>query len=181
MRYLKQGNYNLDNISKNDVAVETLTGANYVSPAPITLMYQAGYLTIKEYNPEFGTYNLDYPNEEVKRGFMHSLSQLFAPALIEGNYSVYQFIRDLRGGDTRSFMDRLTAFFAGSSIGTHAPLGGYLPDDFALRFSRAIISFLESMISRRFAMVSFSIDTVFSSSAIRTSADIFTSSTDLRY
>ncbi len=115
VRYLKQGNYNLDNISKNDVAVETLTGANYVSPAPITLMYQAGYLTIKEYNPEFGTYNLDYPNEEVKRGFMHSLSLLFAPALIEGNYSVYQFIRDLRGGDTRSFMDRLTAFFAGNS------------------------------------------------------------------
>ncbi len=115
VRYLKQGNYNLDNISKNDVAVETLTGANYVSPAPITLMYQAGYLTIKEYNPEFGTYNLDYPNEEVKRGFMHSLSQLFAPALIEGNYSVYQFIRDIRGGDTKSFMNRLTAFFAGNS------------------------------------------------------------------
>lgn len=28
-----------DNIAKNDVSVETLTGANYVSPAPITLMY----------------------------------------------------------------------------------------------------------------------------------------------
>ena len=42
VRYLKQGNYNLDNISKNDVPIETLTGANYRSPAPITLMYQAG-------------------------------------------------------------------------------------------------------------------------------------------
>ena len=47
-------------------------------------MYQAGYLTIKDFNPDFFTYNLDYPNEEVKRGFMHSLSQLFAPALIVG-------------------------------------------------------------------------------------------------
>ena len=55
VRYLKQGNYNLDNISKNDVAVETLTGANYVSPAPITLMYQAGYLTIKDYDQRFNT------------------------------------------------------------------------------------------------------------------------------
>ena len=115
VRYLKQGNYNLDNISKNDVAVETLTGANYVSPAPITLMYQAGYLTIKDYNPDFFTYNLDYPNEEVKRGFMHSLSQLFAPALIEGELSVYQFVRDIRNGNTKTFMDRLTAFFAGNS------------------------------------------------------------------
>ena len=115
VRYLKQGNYNLDNISKDDVSVETLTGANYVSPAPITLMYQAGYLTIKDFNPDFFTYNLDYPNEEVKRGFMHSLSQLFAPALIEGELSVYQFVRDIRDGNTKAFMDRLTAFFAGNS------------------------------------------------------------------
>lgn len=115
VRYLKQGNYNLDNISRNDVSLETLTGANYVSPAPITLMYQAGYLTIKDYNPDFYTYNLDYPNEEVKRGFMHSLSQLFAPALTEGELSVYQFVRDIRNGNTKSFMNRLTAFFSGNS------------------------------------------------------------------
>ena len=94
VRYLKHGNYNLDNISRNDVSLETLTGSNYVSPAPITLMYQAGYLTIKGFNPDFFTYNLDYPNEEVKRGFMHSLSQLFAPALIDGELSVYQFVRN---------------------------------------------------------------------------------------
>ena len=115
VRYLKQGNYNLDNISKNDVSIETLTGSNYVSPAPITLMYQAGYLTIKGFNPDFFTYNLDYPNEEVKRGFMHSLSQLFAPALIDGELSVYQFVRDVRSGNTEAFMNRLTAFFAGNS------------------------------------------------------------------
>ena len=115
VRYLKQGNYNLDNIAKNDVAVETLTGANYVSPAPITLMYQAGYLTIKDYDQRFNTYNLDYPNEEVKSGFLNSLSHLYAPALAGGELSVYQFIRDIEKGNTKAFMDRLTAFFAGNS------------------------------------------------------------------
>lgn len=90
--------------------METLTEANYVSPAPITLMYQAGYLTIKDFKPDSFTYNLDYPNVEVKRGFMHSLSQLFAPALIYGELSIYQFIRDIEAGNTKSFMDRLTAF-----------------------------------------------------------------------
>lgn len=115
VRYLKQGNYNLDNISRNDFSVETLTEANYVSPAPITLMYQAGYLTIKDFNPDLFTYKLDYPNVEIMRGFMHSLSQLFAPALIYGELSVYQFIRDIEKGNTKSFMDRLTAFFAGNS------------------------------------------------------------------
>ena len=115
VRYLKQGNYNLDNIAKNDVSVETLTGANYVSPAPITLMYQAGYLTIKDYDQRFNTYNLDYPNEEVKSGFLNSLSHLYAPALAGGELSVYQFIRDIEKGDSKSFMEHLTAFFAGNS------------------------------------------------------------------
>ncbi len=115
VRYLKQGNYNLDNIAKNDVSVETLTGANYVSPAPITLMYQAGYLTIKDYDQRFNTYNLDYPNEEVKSGFLNSLSHLYAPALAGGELSVYQFIRDIEKGNTKAFMDRLTSFFAGNS------------------------------------------------------------------
>ena len=114
VRYLKQGNYNLDNIAKNDVSVETLTGANYVSPAPITLMYQAGYLTIKDYDQRFNTYNLDYPNEEVKSGFLNSLSHLYAPALAGGELSVYQFIRDIEKGDIESFMNRLTAFFSGN-------------------------------------------------------------------
>ena len=72
-------------------------------------------MTIKDFNPDFFTYKLDYPNVEVKRGFMHSLSQLFAPALIYGELSVYQFIRDIEKGNTKSFMDRLTAFFAGNS------------------------------------------------------------------
>ena len=125
IRYLKQGNYNLDNISRNDFSVETLTEVNYVSPAPITLMYQAGYLTIKDFNPALFTYKLDYPNVEVKRGFMHSLSQLFAPAFIYGELSVYQFIRDIEKGDTKAFMDRLTAFFAGNSYMIQGDLGLY--------------------------------------------------------
>lgn len=102
VRYLKKGNYNLDNISKNDVPVETLTGTNYVSPTPITLMYQTGYLTIKGYDERFQTYYLDYPNEEVKGGFLNSLSQLFAPALISGEFSVYRFVRDIEKGDVEA-------------------------------------------------------------------------------
>ena len=45
----------------------------------ITLMYQTGYLTISGYDSRFNAYNLNYPNEEVKSGFLNSLSQLYAP------------------------------------------------------------------------------------------------------
>lgn len=115
VRYLRSGGYNLNDISKEDVSIVTLIGANYQSPAPITLMYQAGYLTIKGYNPEFNTFYLDYPNDEVKNGFMFSLSEMFAPKLRQGKFSVYSFIRDVRNGDVEAFMARFTAFLADNS------------------------------------------------------------------
>lgn len=115
VRYLKAGRYNLDEISKEDVPEETLTGANYKSPAPITLMYQTGYLTIKGYEPRFNSFYLDYPNEEVKSGFLNSLSQLYAPQLIEGDMSVSKFVRDIERGDVEGFMKRFTSFLSDNS------------------------------------------------------------------
>lgn len=40
---------------------------------PIPLIYQSGYLTIKEYNPEFNNYILEFPNDEVRYGFLDFL------------------------------------------------------------------------------------------------------------
>lgn len=115
VRYLQTGNFNIDNISRDMVYRETLTGTNYQAPAPITLMYQAGYLTIKGYDPVFETYYLDYPNDEVKNGFMKSLSESFAPKLRQGEFSAINFVRDVLDGDVEGFMTRFTAFLADNS------------------------------------------------------------------
>lgn len=37
------------------------------------LLYQSGYLTIKDYDPDFQTYILDIPNREVRSGLMKSM------------------------------------------------------------------------------------------------------------
>ena len=37
---------------------------------PLPMIYQSGYLTIKDYDPNFGTFLLDFPNKEVKKGFV---------------------------------------------------------------------------------------------------------------
>ncbi len=37
------------------------------------LLYQSGYLTIKDYDPTIGSYFLDFPNEEVRKGLMKNL------------------------------------------------------------------------------------------------------------
>ena len=40
---------------------------------PIPLIYQSGYLTIKDYDKEFGNYLLQFPNDEVRYGFINFL------------------------------------------------------------------------------------------------------------
>lgn len=37
---------------------------------PLPMIYQSGYLTIKDYDPESGEFLLDFPNNEVRKGFL---------------------------------------------------------------------------------------------------------------
>ncbi|MBQ8159181.1 MAG: AAA family ATPase [Clostridia bacterium] len=41
---------------------------------PVSLLYQTGYLTITDYDHRRRRYTLGFPNEEVRRGFLESLS-----------------------------------------------------------------------------------------------------------
>ena len=125
VKYLKEGNYNLNNISMDLVPVETLNGTNYAAPAPITLMYQSGYLTITGYDERFRAYTLDYPNEEVRSGFLNSLSQYFTPAMAQSEFLVFRFVRDIESGNVDGFMNRFTAFLADNSYAVQGNLELY--------------------------------------------------------
>ena len=82
--------------------------------AQIYKLAATGSYYIKGYDSRFNAYSLDYPNEEVAAGFLHSLSQLYAPALIGDEFSVYSFVDDIERGDVDSFMTRFTAFLSGN-------------------------------------------------------------------
>lgn len=41
------------------------------------MLYQSGYLTIKGYDQEYNEYMLDYPNDEVRKGFMTLMANSF--------------------------------------------------------------------------------------------------------
>ena len=134
VQYLKDGKYNLDDISKNTVSINMLTGTNYAEPAVLTLMYQSGYLTIKGYDERFKKYYLDYPNEEVKSGFLDSLSQIFAPALIDGAFSASYFVSDMENGDVNGFMNRFTAFLSDNNYEIQGNLELYFQNTISLMF-----------------------------------------------
>ena len=46
---------------------------------PIPVLYQSGYLTIKDYIEMTDTYKLAFPNEEVRTGFSNGLFRYYAP------------------------------------------------------------------------------------------------------
>jgi Predicted AAA-ATPase/PD-(D/E)XK nuclease superfamily len=46
----------------------------------IPLMFQTGYLTIKDYNEMGGVYTLTYPNKEVKKAYIENLMAAFSHA-----------------------------------------------------------------------------------------------------
>jgi hypothetical protein len=83
---------------------------------PIPLLYQSGYLTITGYDRETHTYNVGFPNEEVRYGFLNNLYRYLFPAANDlKGLNVRTFIKALRSGDTEAFLTRLRAFFASVS------------------------------------------------------------------
>jgi hypothetical protein len=76
-RYAEQGKFNLSMLdTQKDISatafntpIESMTGA-------IPLLYQSGYLTLKDYNREDDLYTLDIPNAEVRIGLMQNLLPL---------------------------------------------------------------------------------------------------------
>jgi len=80
---------------------------------PIPLIYQSGYLTIKEYDKRFKIYKLGFPNDEVRYGFLNFLVPFYTPITDDKkNFYIGQFIKELEQGEVDAFMKRFEAFFA---------------------------------------------------------------------
>ena len=76
---------------------------------PIPLMFQTGYLTIAEYDPNSQLYELRYPNMEVEKGFYQQLLPMYVPE-VDDPQSPFRFTlfrKDLVEGRPEEFMKRL--------------------------------------------------------------------------
>ena len=111
---LKQSDYDL-RVLIDGVEASSAAFSEYRADAenPIPLIYQSGYLTIKEYDKRFKVYRLGFPNDEVKYGFLRFLIPYYTPiSSDETDFNAVKFIRELQSGDVHSFMERLKSFFA---------------------------------------------------------------------
>ncbi|MDX8431591.1 MAG: AAA family ATPase [Candidatus Algichlamydia australiensis] len=77
------------------------------------LMFQAGYLTIKGYNPEESSYKIDFPNKEVKNAFFNSLLQEFTEIdPVEISRSALEIKKSLEKLDISSLINIINTHFA---------------------------------------------------------------------
>jgi hypothetical protein len=115
VKMLKKLDFDIKSLESGvKIPEDSITGyhAEYANPVP--LLYQSGYLTIKNYDERFDEYTLGFPNQEVKYGFLNELLPAYMPGKdTQGEFYAANFIRDLQKNSVDSFMNRLSAFFAG--------------------------------------------------------------------
>lgn len=82
------------------------------SAKPLPMIFQAGYLTVKGFDQEFETYQLDFPNNEVKHGVITLLANSYLQS--EGLMTswIQKIVRSLREGDLEQTRKLFTAFLA---------------------------------------------------------------------
>ena len=111
---LKKSEYDLRTLIDGIVAsASSFTEYRVNANNPIPLIYQSGYLTIKDYDKRFGNYLLEFPNDEVRYGFMDFLVPYYTSVVDdERGFYLGKFVRELGSGNVDAFLTRLQAFFA---------------------------------------------------------------------
>ena len=79
---------------------------------PLPMIYQSGYLTIKDYNFRRGIFLLDFPNNEVKNGFVTLVATDYLKPHTELNGWVQNVLDAMETGDTDLLCKLFTSFLA---------------------------------------------------------------------
>jgi hypothetical protein len=112
MQYFRTDIMNVDNLelpaSAFDKPTEAMTTA-------LPLLYQSGYLTIKDYDLESEMYTLSIPNREVRIGYVDGLLPTYIgldSSEVQAGFAL-KFWRALKKGDTDQAMREMQAYLAG--------------------------------------------------------------------
>ena len=117
VNYLKEAHYFIPDLDGQVVLTESeLQTYRAIAQEPFPILFQSGYLTIKEYIKEARLYRLGFPNDEVRYGFLENLLPAYTVVPFgETGKSVWQFVEDVRKGNVNGFMERMQSLIAGVS------------------------------------------------------------------
>ena len=112
-----------------DAPTETMTDA-------VPLLYQSGYITIKDYNKMLDLYTLDIPNKEVRLGLMESLLPYYVNNKTpEATTMVAYLFYDIQNGDMDAALHRLQEFLSTITYCDNTRFEGHYQQVFYIIFS----------------------------------------------
>ena len=114
VQLMKEADLNPSALSGYEASASELDSIQICVDNPIAVLYQSGYLTIKGYDSRFKVYTLDYPNDEVKEGFVNFLVPYYTYSKSVNHATIIgQFVKSMERGDAEQFMELLQSFMAG--------------------------------------------------------------------
>lgn len=118
---LQHNNEQLNELTSKYYAPEMFVDYKADVEKPLPMIYQSGYLTIKKFDLDSGKYLLDFPNNEVRKGFLTMVaSGYLKPKGTEISNWITDAVRLLKQGLTQDFRDSLTAFLSSISYDAHS-------------------------------------------------------------
>ena len=100
------------------------------------LLYQSGYVTIKDADTDFGIYRLDIPNKEVRIGLMRSLLPYYVtPDTLMATTTIVNLARALVKGDMEGMLQLLQTFLSTVPYCDHTDYEGHYQQMLYIIFS----------------------------------------------
>ena len=112
MRLLAHSNEDIQGIIARSYEAQEFVDYRATVEAPVPMIYQSGYLTIKGYNREDEEYKLDFPNHEVASGFLTLLASGYFQTPTQPNSWANKLKKALHHGKPEDFRDLLNDFLA---------------------------------------------------------------------
>ena len=111
---LRQTSYDLEQLTHEQASASTLSDIEGFQEDPVPMLYRSGYLTITDYDDEFGVFTLGFPNQEVAQGFCEFIVPHYAPVNRRRvRFLIGNFVRSVNAGDADGFMRQLQALYDG--------------------------------------------------------------------
>ncbi len=95
------------------MSMETLKNSEPDGENPVPILFQTGYLTLKEYNARFREFRLGLPNNEVRYAFLENLLPKYLNRKKDSSFFIHEFISDVEEGRVDDFMERVQSIIAG--------------------------------------------------------------------
>ncbi len=107
----------IDSITNVHCEANTFDKAIDTYSTPLPILYQSGYLTIKDYDRDLEEFTLDFPNMEVRKGFADCLYQHITHRQFTSDEDKNRLLRAYkvfrRDNILTPFIEAIKAFFAG--------------------------------------------------------------------